>query len=153
MSNAVIDYQPIVDRFIALKVVEPTIQIKAFCKQQGVDYDCFWQYLKRRPEIAKIILDKIRENYHAASIKVDGALLSKAESGDPRAIELWYKRMENWNMQQYQGLTQINVVVNATLIPAGFDPQVGLKPHKLEVQNADNEIPCVDFTSAQSKGQ
>jgi len=66
------------------------------------------------------ILNGIRKRYHERSIDVDEALYQKALRGDPRAIELWYKRMENWNPKEQHEEREITFIISSSLVPPEY---------------------------------
>jgi hypothetical protein len=69
-------------------------KITAPLSKKGFKYD---HLLGKYPKIMEIILNGIRKRYHSRSIEIDEALYQKALKGDPRAIELWYRKLEAWS--------------------------------------------------------
>jgi hypothetical protein len=88
-------YAGFIQKFIQEKIENPKLPINQFCKERNVKYIPFFRVLKRGPKIMESILKRIMKQYHERSIEVDEALFQKAQQGDPRSIELWYKRMES----------------------------------------------------------
>ncbi len=114
-----IDYTIEVPEFIKAKVECPNLPISEFCKTRYLPYNTFKAYLSWHPEIMDEVLTKIRRNYQHSSIGIDKALEKKALEGDPRAIDLWYRRMEAWNPHKGDlgAGTIINVIVSPDILP------------------------------------
>jgi hypothetical protein len=63
------------------------------------------------------ILTGIRKRYHERSVEVDNALFEKAKKGDPKAAELWYRKMEAWNIQHGGGDQKIIIIIPPVVLP------------------------------------
>lgn len=114
-------YLPHLKEFINTKITNPSISVSIFLQSKEINdplvIDAMNQYIHRHPRIMSFILNESRKRYHSQSLEIDRALSNKAIKGDPRAIELWYKRMENWNIQQESQGNQVVVIINNELIP------------------------------------
>lgn len=109
-------YTDLIQEFIQEKIENPRLPIKDFCKRRNVNYEPFFRVLKKDPKHMEAILNGIRKRHHEMSIEVDMALYDKARSGDPRAIDLWYKRIEGWNPQQPPPVTTIQIVLSEGMV-------------------------------------
>ena len=69
------------------------------------------------------VLARIRRNYHIESLDIDQALIGKSKKGDPRAIEIYYKRLEGWNPQGNQSHSHITININPVLIKKSYDKE------------------------------
>jgi hypothetical protein len=109
-------YKDHVEEFVKEKIQRPELTMKSFCKQKTICYDYFLRYFKANPKCAEAILNGQRQRYHWRSVDVDDALYKKALAGDPRAMDLWYAKMENWNRQQPQPVTTIQIVLGPGML-------------------------------------
>lgn len=149
-------YEAIIKDFIEAKVANPQAPISEFCEARGVKYNYFLRVLEKNPQIMATILTGVRKRYHKGSVEVDLALLSKAKTGDPRAIELWYKRMESWNIQNPDKQPHIVVYIDQALIPMGQRSQGPVEitapgGGRPEIVNDPDETPCFELPEGEEE--
>jgi hypothetical protein len=71
------------------------------------------------PDFWEKVLTLSRQHYQSNSVEVDAALIKKCMAGDPRAIELYYKRIENWNPQQSQPVMEVKITLTQGMLSGG----------------------------------
>ncbi len=133
-------YDGVILEFVEAKIENPRLPIKDFCKRQNVNYEAFFRVLKKDPKHMESILNGIRKRYHEMSIEVDLALYDKARNGDPRAIDLWYKRIEGWNIQNPHEGNKIIIVFPEGLVPPGILSPENEPIRRIEMKTGRNEI-------------
>ncbi len=133
-DHRTVDYETIISQLIELKAENPKLEISAFAKDRGIHPETFRGYLWRHPEIMDRIRDEIRRRYAIHGVDIDHALIEKSKKGDPRAMELFYRRHENWNVQGNQGLGNITLIFAQSILPgdqrAGGDKVIEFRGKK-----------------------
>lgn len=144
-------YADKVEKFIAVKILNPKLSIRKFADAEGMPHQTLDAILIKHPEIGQEILKGIRERYHSKSINVDEALYQQSLKGDPRAARLWYEKMEDWNVKAEGGGKTIIVTIDPALLPmAQRKPgpvQIESKPSKTEIINSPDEEPAFELTN------
>lgn len=136
-------YDGVIQEFIEAKIENPRLPIKDFCKRKNVNYEPFFRVLKKDPKHMESILNGIRKRYHERSIEVDEALYQKALRGDPRAMRLWYEKMEDWAPpHEDKGENEFTLIISPNLIPGDQFPN-GMV---IEMKRASKEIPMLDLS-------
>ncbi len=145
--------QEIIQRFIALKIDDPNYTIKEFCLTNNLGYDYFVHKLNADPKVMAIILNGIRKRYHHRSIQVDEALFNAAKAGDPKAIQLWYAKMEQWIPPvKEEGVEEFSFIISNSLLTSDDQSQytkgmaITLRRGKLALNQdtPDAELPVIE---------
>lgn len=104
------------------EIVRQYIQFKAipdndgkedsfFCSRYGIGLDRLLRIKKATVNWAETALELRRKDYTAMTKEIDQALFDKAKAGDPRSVELWYKRFDQWDpkaqSKHYETFTDI----------------------------------------------
>jgi hypothetical protein len=110
--------EAIANSFKDLKIIFPEMSLVKIAKELGITEFQLKKVLFRYPEIVQKTLDGIRLRHHGRSISVDNALFYMASvKKDPRAIDLWYRRIEGWVPKVEQKDTTIQIIVPANMLP------------------------------------
>jgi hypothetical protein len=124
LDNGEINYDIVIPKFIEIKAQFPQLEIKKFCEDEKIEWNNFKAYLFRHPDIMDQVIARVRRNYHIESLDIDQALIGKSKKGDPRAIELYYKRLEGWNPQGNQHHSHITINLNPVMLKKGENSRV-----------------------------
>ena len=133
------DWNYYLEEFKEKKITDPDLSVREYAEANNLAYPWFLQKTKLDPKYWEYILNETRKRYHFKSIGVDDALEKKAKTGDPRAIQLWYERMEGWR-EQNPGGVNISFIIPISMIPQGKeDDVIELHAgHRPMIDTADN---------------
>ncbi len=126
-NNTVIPYPVVIPAWQQAKIDNPSLTMVEFAKNQGISSNTLRGYLCAHPEIQDEILAKLRRTYQEHSREIDTSVVAKAKKGDPRAAELFYRRLEGWNPQGNQPVAAIQIIINPGMLLKGEGPEISVK--------------------------
>ncbi len=136
-------YRGYIKNYVRAKIMDPELTVARFCDQSGVPLSKFAARLVRHPKVAEIILREHRKRLQAVSLSADLELARAIEKGNVKAIELFYRRHENWLAESQHG-DNITIIVQQGLLPSGKQAQrVVFKAGKTIINQAGDEIPLL----------
>ncbi len=136
---------PLIAPYVEAKLSLVDFDLETFISQYpGIPLNTFKGYLHRHPEIDESILNASRKRWHAWAILVDQALVRQALKGDPRAIDLFYRRFEGWCLPGEAG-QKIIIMINPQL---GSGASIEVKRTKVqEISGSDAELDAISAKS------
>jgi len=156
INNNTIDYNSILEEYYNNIKNGVLTTIELFLASTGLSesqiHYFLHGYLKNKPEFWETVLNLTRSHYHSNSIQIDEALKKKCLEGDPRAIKLYYERIEGWISQISSPVTNVTLVFSDGMVSddeKGIIELKRVKPIEIEGTVKGEEVSV--FTSSQGE--